>query len=144
MQPRLSAQTDILDDLPFADYSDFNFALYPGKENMIYITGSRGCVRRCTFCDINSLWTKFRFRSGESLASEMLEGYTRYGTLDFYFTDSLMNGSLKEYNSLLDSVIDFKRRGLLPDEIMFGGQWICRPKARFGEENYKKMAETGV
>ncbi len=141
---QFTVQLDNLSILPFPDYTDFNFELYPGKENMIYITGSRGCVRNCTFCDINSLWKKFRFRGGESLAKEMVAGHQKYNTVDFYFTDSLINGNMKEFNVLLDSVIEYKNKGLLPNDVMFGGQWICRPKDRFTEEHYKKMAEAGI
>ena len=109
-----------------------------------YITGSRGCVRACTFCDINSLWKKFRYRSGNSLAQEMVEGYQKYGTIDFYFTDSLINGNMKEFIKLLDNVIEYKENGLLPEDLMFGGQFIARPKARFPEEYYDKMQRAGV
>jgi radical SAM superfamily enzyme YgiQ (UPF0313 family) len=137
-------QIDDLNSLPFPDYSDFNFSLYPGKENMIYITGSRGCVRACTFCDINSLWKKFRYRSGDNIAEEILQGYKKYGTLDFYFTDSLINGNMKEFLKLLDTIIKYKEQGILPDEVMFGGQFIARPKSRFSEEYYLKMKKAGV
>lgn len=141
---KISEQIDNLDSIAFPDYTDFDFSLYPGKENMIYLTGSRGCVRRCTFCDIGSLWKKFRYRSGASLAKEIYEGYHRYGTIDFYFTDSLINGNLNEFKVLLDEIIRYKKNGDLPEEVMFGGQWICRPKERFGEEQYAKMARAGV
>jgi radical SAM superfamily enzyme YgiQ (UPF0313 family) len=141
---RISPQIDNLDKLPFPDYNDFDFSLYPGKENMIYVTGSRGCVRACTFCDINSLWKKFRYRSGDNIAKEILQGYKKYSTLDFYFTDSLINGNMKEFLKLLDTIIDYKEAGLLPDELMFGGQFIARPKSRFPEEYYKKMQKAGV
>lgn len=141
---KFTPQIDNLDELAFPNYDDFDFSLYPGDENMSYITGSRGCVRACTFCDINSLWKKFRYRSGNSLAQEMVEGYQKYGTIDFYFTDSLINGNMKEFIKLLDNVIEYKENGLLPEDLMFGGQFIARPKARFPEEYYDKMQRAGV
>jgi hypothetical protein len=143
-ESKITPQINDLNSLPFPDYSDFNFSLYPGKENMVYITGSRGCVRACTFCDINSLWKKFRYRSGDNIAQEILNGYKKYGTTDFYFTDSLINGNMKEFVKLLDTVIDYKKQGLLPDDLMFGGQFIARPQARFPEEYYAKMQAAGV
>lgn len=143
-ESKITPQINDLNSLPFPNYDDFDLSLYPGKENMIYITGSRGCVRACTFCDINSLWKKFRYRSGDNIASEMLNGYKKYGTTDFYFTDSLINGNMKEFLKLLDTVIDYKKQGLLPEDLMFGGQFIARPKARFPEEYYAKMQAAGV
>jgi hypothetical protein len=137
-------QIDDLDALPFPNYSDFNFEQYDAPENTIYITGSRGCVKACTFCDINSLWKKFRFRSGQSLVQEMLAGYNQYKTCEFSFTDSLINGSIKEFIKLLDCVIDYKQQGILPSHLLFGGQFICRPQSVFPEEYYQKMEKAGV
>lgn len=141
---KMTPQIDNLNELAFPNYDDFDFDLYPGKENMVYITGSRGCVRACTFCDINSLWKKFRYRSGDNIAQEILEGYKKHNTLDFYFTDSLINGNMKEFIKLLDKIIDYKEQGLLPNDLMFGGQFIARPKLRFPEEYYAKMQAAGV
>lgn len=143
-ESKITPQLDDLDSLPFPDYTDFDFSLYPGKENMVYITGSRGCVRACTFCDIRSLWKKFRYRTGGSMAQEILNGYRKYGTTDFYFTDSLINGNMKEFMVLLDAMIDYKQQGLLSDDVMFGGQFIARSEDRFPEEYYAKMQQAGV
>tara|TARA_R110002124_G_scaffold287311_1_gene472560 strand:- start:4909 stop:6480 length:1572 start_codon:yes stop_codon:yes gene_type:complete len=143
-ESKIAPQINDLNSLPFPEYDDFDLELYPGKENMVYITGSRGCVRACTFCDINSLWKKFRYRSGENIAAEILAGYKKYNTIDFYFTDSLINGNMKEFVKLLDTMIDYKEKGLLPDELMFGGQFIARPMGRFPEEYYAKMQAAGV
>ena len=143
-ESKFTPQINDLNSLAFPNYDDFDLSLYPGKENMVYITGSRGCVRACTFCDINSLWKKFRYRSGDNIAAEILEGYKKYNTTDFYFTDSLINGNMKEFVKLLDTIIDYKKQGLLPDELMFGGQFIARPINRFPEEYYAKMQAAGV
>jgi hypothetical protein len=140
----IAPQINDLDSLPFPNYTDFDFDLYDAPENTIYITGSRGCVRKCTFCDINSLWKKFRYRSGKSLVNEMLEGYKKYKTIEFAFTDSLINGNISEFINLLDCVIDYKKLGLLPEELMFSGQFIARPEKTFPESYYKKMEEAGV
>ena len=143
-ESKFTPQINDLNSLAFPNYDDFDLSLYPGKENMVYITGSRGCVRACTFCDINSLWKKFRYRSGDNIAAEILEGYKKYNTTDFYFTDSLINGNMKEFVKLLDTIIDYKEQGLLPDDLMFGGQFIARPINRFPEEYYAKMQAAGV
>jgi radical SAM superfamily enzyme YgiQ (UPF0313 family) len=140
----VTKQIDDLDALPFPDYSDFDFNHYDAPENIIYITGSRGCVRACSFCDINSLWKKFRFRSGQSLVEEMLQGYRKYNTIEFAFTDSLINGSIREFINLLDCIIDYKERGLLPSNLLFGGQFICRPESVFPEQYYSKMEKAGA
>ena len=73
-------------------------------DKKIYITGSKGCVRDCTFCDVAALWPKFRYRKAENLVQEIKEQFYNYGITTFDFTDSLINGSVSnfyEFNCLL-------------------------------------------
>ena len=137
-------QLDNLNDLPYADYGDFDFDKYPSENNLIYTTGSRGCVRSCTFCDIGNLWEKFRYRSGENIAQEMLKAYEDYGTTEFYFTDSLINGNVKEFMDLCERLVYYKGNNRLPKEVSFGGQWICRPVKQFLEPRYQLASEAGL
>ena len=65
-----------LERSPLPDYSDYDLDAYEGDQ--IMITGSRGCVRRCTFCDIHKHWKKFVYRKGQDIANEMIEQSKRY------------------------------------------------------------------
>ena len=47
-------QIDNIDNIPFPDYSDYQEDY--GDITKITLTGSRGCVRRCSFCDIGAFW----------------------------------------------------------------------------------------
>jgi radical SAM superfamily enzyme YgiQ (UPF0313 family) len=51
---------------------------------------------------------------------------------------------MKEFIKLLDNVIEYKENGLLPEDLMFGGQFIARPQTRVSEEHYAKMQRAGV
>ena len=82
-----------LDSLPIPDYSDYDFTLY---DDLLPVTFSRGCVRACSFCDIHDHW-KYQTRSGKEVANEIITLYKLYGIKNYYFTDSLINGSLKEF-----------------------------------------------
>ena len=66
--PKWKQITD-LDEFPIPVYDSYNWSLY---KKHIPITGSRGCVRQCTFCDIHTHWKKFVWRSGKSIADEMI------------------------------------------------------------------------
>ena len=63
-----------LDTLAFPDYSDYELSFYTNKKGLqaLPITGSRGCVRNCTFCDVNENegGPKF-FTYGSSIAGEI-------------------------------------------------------------------------
>lgn len=137
-------QIENLDALPIPNYDDFNLNLYDNHNNLISVTGSRGCVRNCSFCDIKSAWKRYRFRSGKNITDEIIYYYQKYNTTHIQFTDSLINGSLKSFGDFLDSMIEAKKNNLLDANITWSGQFICRPKNQFPEEWYKKMSAAGV
>ena len=109
-----SDQIDDLTDLPIPDYSDIDFSKYPS--NVVTITGSRGCVRKCTFCDVAGIWKKFRYRPGKEIANEIVEMYYEYGVDTIHFSDSLVNGSMKAFREmcteLVKANVPVKWRGL--------------------------------
>ena len=70
------------------DYSDIKWEQYPDlyyNSKSIYITGSRGCVKNCTFCDIHTIWPKYKYRSSVSIFKEILELRERWDRRDFHF-----------------------------------------------------------
>lgn len=83
-----------LDEIPFPDYNGFDMGSYPDKR-FISILGSRGCVRRCSFCnDTIMLGKPFRSRSPENVIEEMKYCVNRYNTQIFKFCDLILNGSV--------------------------------------------------
>ena len=113
-------QIDKLDNLPFPDYEGLDITQYTGgspvgdqvrdpkykKRQEIALIGSRGCVRKCTFCDVEAYWPKFRWRSAQNIFDEMMSYYNQYGIDRFIFYDSLVNGNTKQFEELLDLIID--------------------------------------
>lgn len=69
--------------LEYPNYSDYDWSLYP--DCRIGITGSRGCVRQCRFCDYIDTWKKYTWRTGENIFKEMLHQQQRYGISSFIF-----------------------------------------------------------
>ncbi len=148
-------QISDLDTIPIPDYTDFDMKKYPktwfnptirdnsqmGSDYM-YITGSRGCVRKCSFCDIESIWPKYRYRSGLKIAEEMMTQHKSFGIKKFLFTDSLINGSVKQLKDLCQSIIVYKSSDSIK-KVSWQGQFIARPKKQMSEEIYKLMKEAG-
>lgn len=136
------AQIDDINNLPGPDYSYYNLDdydyLYPG-EREVYITGSRGCVRKCTYCDVERYWPKFRYRSGSSIAREIIENYERFGITRFYFTDSLVNGSLKAFSEQCEHLAKYR----FDQPIKWSGQFIFRPKRSTPRDHYRMISEAG-
>lgn len=138
-------QIDDLDATPLPSYKQINFSNYELLKDKptATLTASRGCVRDCTFCDIGFFWKKFRFRSGKRVAQEMYKNYTEMGIKTFFFNDSLMNGSYKQFFEFLEALKDLQTENVGFKNITYSGQLILRNKTSHSERMYKLLHETG-
>jgi len=135
-------QVEDLDSLPWPDYSFYDLDRYdyliPDQRD-VFITGSRGCVRKCTYCDIERYWPKYRYRSGQNIADEIIHHYETHGVTKFYFTDSLVNGSLKAFRDMCKKLAAYK----FEKPISWGGQYIFRPRDSMSDEDFKMIKAAG-
>lgn len=132
-------QVEDLDSLPFPNYDDYDLAQYSAPR--LPVTGSRGCVRSCSFCDIHEHW-KFRWRSGENLAQELIYLNQRYDVVDFAFTDSLINGNYKEFNRFIEILAQYNQTAAQP--ITWSSQFIIRSVTQSSEHYWKTIAASGA
>ena len=130
-----------LHQLPWPDYGDYDFSQYERK--VIGIHGSRGCVRACTFCDYIENWTKFQWRTAESIFEEMKTQYKKYGMRYFKFNDTLTNGNLKEFNKLIRLLADHNTANPA-DRLHWGGYYIFREQSANDEEMWETIARSGA
>lgn len=138
---------DELNQLPTPSYIDYKTELYKDNSKIFHlkdqdvaatITGSKGCVRRCTFCDVFTFEPKFVFKDGKKIADEMIEIYEKQGIKHFLMSDSLINGSMKAFRQMNTELA--KR---LPKTLSYYGEYIARPKGQTTEEDYDLMAKAG-
>lgn len=134
-----------LDKIPYPDWSDVIDESYRYHDKkLLPITGSRGCVRHCSFCDIHEFWAKFQFRSGDNIAKEMIENYEKHGITTFYFMDSLINGSMKAYRELCNTLVNYYENNNLPDKFFsWGGQFIIRSHTQMTAKDFDIAARSG-
>lgn len=141
--------------IPIPNYDDFDLTQYSlswydptSKDNLgsnsVYITGSRGCIRRCAFCDIKDMWPKYRHRSGKDIAAEILNQHQKYNSVNFLFTDSLLNGNVPQLKELCAELIQCKAAGILTDDILLQGQFAARSEKDMPEEIYAMMSKAGM
>ena len=133
-------QIDDLDSLPFPNYDDYELDLYETKS--VPITGSRGCVRACSFCDIHEHW-KYRFRTGQNMADEVLYLNQKYDVTQFNFSDSLINGSLKEFKKFIHILAEHNRKLPIEDRLYWGSQFIVRSPDQVNETYWQDIADSG-
>jgi radical SAM superfamily enzyme YgiQ (UPF0313 family) len=133
-------QIDDIEDLPLPNYGYFDLKRYDWLLDKpdVFIYGSRGCVRKCTFCDVEHYWPKFRWRTGKSIANEMIANYEKYGISNYFFADSLVNGNLKEFTIFCDTLVKYK-----PDLFRWAGYAIVRPKEHHPAEMFDMIKEAG-
>lgn len=138
-----ATQLEDLDMVEIPNYDDIDWDQYPKIkwEKPVFITGSRGCVRRCTFCNVYEIWPKYTFRSGENIAKEIIAVKEKYGRTTFRFTDSLINGSMKSFKTLLEGLIEYRK--VYDKDFIWVSQWIIRNKDQYPEEWYAMMKESG-
>ena len=133
----LELDNEVLASLPYPDYDDYDWSKYevPG----IPITGSRGCVRRCTFCNDIVHWKRFSYRSGQNIFDEMMHQKNRYGINLFVFTDALINGNVREFKNLIKLMADHNLANP-DDKLSWDSQFIFRPKNQFSESDWDLVA----
>ena len=119
-------QIESIENLPLPNYGYFDLKKYNWLLDApdVFIYGSRGCVRKCTFCDVEHYWPKFRWRSGQSIANEMISNYEHYGVKNFFFCDSLVNGNQKEFKIMCEILAKYHE-----DLFRWGSYAIVRPKS---------------
>jgi inorganic pyrophosphatase len=126
----------------YDNYSLDNYFWNDGKA--LPVTGSKGCVRSCTFCDVPGYFGKFKYRTGKDIADEMIHQKKTYNINRFEFTDSLVNGSLKAFKEWMTIVADYNDTQTEQNQIRWFGQYICRPQRHTPEEIYSLMRRSGV
>jgi radical SAM superfamily enzyme YgiQ (UPF0313 family) len=130
-----------LDSIPYPNYNDYDFSIY--KSPFIGILGSRGCVRQCTFCDIHEYWEKFKWRTAQNIFDEILAQNKRYGIRYFKFQDSLINGNVKEYSTLITLLADHNKKNS-ENSLSWASYFIFRQESQMSEEMWQLTAKSGA
>lgn len=136
-----AVQIDDLDMIAAPDYSDFDFSRY--RDNRLMVTGSRGCVRKCTFCDIEVTWPRFKMRDPKKIVDEIIEHSRRYNIKKFEFTDSLMNGSVSNWIKFNDLLAEQRAKHSDLQDLTYSGQFICRDPSNQDKIMYELMHHAG-
>ena len=141
---KYKTEKSVLFKTPVPNYDDYKLNEYIWNDGpALPITGSRGCVRKCTCCDVPGQFGKFSFRSGQDIANEMIELNQKYNVNTFEFTDSLVNGSLKSFQEWLKLVAAYNDDYPAEKKIKWYGQYICRPQTEISQDIYDLISRSG-
>jgi radical SAM superfamily enzyme YgiQ (UPF0313 family) len=128
-----------LDNAVPPDWSGYNLAAYNmGSGTYLPITASKGCVRKCTFCDVHAYWPKYIYRDGAKVADTIIDNYQKTGITNFRFTDNLINGSLSHFRKMNERLSE-----IIPRTIKYNAQAIIRSSTSSPESDFELAASAG-
>jgi len=122
-----------LDEKAYADFSDYDLESYLHRDG-VSIETSRGCVAQCSFCAETYFW-RFRSMTPERVIEEMKYQIENYGVKRFWFVDSLVNGNLKNFQRLVDLILE--------NNLEIGWNSYSRCDGRMTKEFIDKVADSG-
>ncbi len=137
-------QVKDLDDIPLPSYKSIEpKQYYYTDEPGVYLTMSKGCVRRCTFCNVPDLWPKFTIRRADLIVDEIRKNKLEHEVNLTHFTDSLVNGSMKHFRELNLALAELKKEEQFKP-IKYMGQFICRTQSEQSEKDWEMMHKGGA
>jgi anaerobic magnesium-protoporphyrin IX monomethyl ester cyclase len=122
-----------LDLFAYPDYTDYDLSAYLHPDG-VSIETSRGCVALCSFCAETHFW-KFRSTTPERVVEEMEYQINKHGVKRFWFVDSLVNGNLKNFERLIDLIIEKK--------LKISWNSYARCDGRMDKEFFRKIVASG-
>jgi len=126
------------DQVQMADYSDYNFSLYP-RPNTFSMLMSRGCINRCSFCSEAPSFLKYRALGASKLIAEIHHHIATTNVAyppRIFFNDSLMNGDLDILGTFAEALINEPIPGLA-----YGGMMLIRKN--MSPELIERVARSG-
>lgn len=142
----LAQFSDVKQHAPM-DFSDFDIQAYKNgsSHGVLPIESSRGCVRKCLFCDIPTMHNGYRSKTGLQLAKELIWYYEKHGVRDYFFHDALCNGSMKDFRQFNQALVDYYRANSLPDRFFkYSSHAIIRRPTAMREHDFEIMAKAGA
>jgi hypothetical protein len=125
------------------DFQHINVVDSDKREKMNKTFATRGCVKRCTFCDVPLTRNKFSMRSPENLVNEIKEAYYRYGIERTWMGDDMINGSYKHMISWLEPLAKWiQDEGLEDSRIRWVSQFGIKSRKSTPEELFELMSIT--
>ena len=132
----------LVPDIDFTIY-DIDQYQWPGRR-FVPILGSHGCVRQCTFCDVIKHYPRYHFVEADALTKQIVTVYEQTGISKFSFMDSLVNGSMSNFESLLRNLSHSRQQGWLPEDFSWSGTYICRPPSTQLDRIHELLKPSGA
>lgn len=130
--------------------NDIDFGIYRldsyewEGQRSVPILGSYGCVRQCSFCDVIKHFPSYSFVEADQVSQQIVAVYNQTGVASFAFMDSLVNGSMKNFENLLGNLAHSRQQQWLPENFGWSGTYICRPRSTQLDRIHELLPQSGV
>lgn len=95
--------------IDFSRYKPTNSGVFNGidlcKEITVPLRFSRGCIGSCKYCALWWMWKKWRTRSGEHMAQEIIDLNSKYGIKSFEFRDDCFGVNKEEVANFCEAIL---------------------------------------
>jgi len=128
------------------DFTDYKIKDYQWNNGVtrIPLLGSHGCVRQCSFCDVIVHFNRYEFVEADELTKQIVAVYQETGVSRIQFMDSLVNGSMTNFLTLLKNLAQARKRGWLPPDFSWSGTYICRPPSSLLNDIHHALQDSGA
>jgi hypothetical protein len=143
---RVLPQQLTLEPVKDVDFSIYELESYDWSKvgRSVPVLGSHGCVRQCSFCDVIKHFSSYSFIEADQLTKQIVQIFQQTGVAKFIFMDSLVNGSMSNFLSLLKNLSHSKDQSWLPPNFSWSGTYICRPRSTQLDCIHKLLPASGV
>jgi len=129
-----------LDSLPFPDFADYRPDRY-GNSLQLVTYFSRGCPKKCVFCDVETYWKSWRNRSGRRVIEEVEHLARKHSEArEFIFCDSILNAHIGQLREFCGYAVHSMATGRLPP-ISWWGYAVARREMTY--EIFRAMRSAG-
>jgi len=141
------ALTTEVSDHAYMDFSDYQIDQYQSgfDHGVLPMESSRGCFRKCVFCDIPTMAGGYRVKQGRKLANELIHYYETYGVRNFFFHDALCNGDILVFREFNQTLLDYYKQHNLPDRYLsYSSHAVIHHVKNFTENDFELMGRAGA
>lgn len=128
------------DDVPYADYSDYDFRQY-ADPSAVTLALSRGCINRCSFCSESPAFMRYRAFPATRVFDEIrhhAQATNCAKPMRIAFCDSLLNGDMQQLLEFADLLIAHQTEM----RLTYGGPMFVRDELT--DAVVAKLARSGL
>lgn len=112
--------------------------------NRVHATyATRGCVKRCTFCDVPLLRPKFSTRNPENIFEELKRAIEEKNCNIINFKDDMINGSNRQFISWLEMLANYLEKNNIKN-FRWTGQFGIKARASQPKGIFSLLSRTGA